>query len=171
MKMINTAHRECEHFENQSWDLLQIEQIALKLILINDCHFRLVKLKATTAMKTTKIPTLAKSSLVLTQMQLHAHSREIDVLKKHALPDCVYLLRGKYPAAIRHGQGHLSWTLVISLSQGMVLSLRQGMVLSLRRVNGRLPQTLPQPKKIIFLASCHVLLESAAFLSFPKKEF
>lgn len=163
MKMINTAHRECEHFENQFWDLLQIEQIALKLSLINDCHFRLVKLKATTAMKTTKIPTLAKSSLVLTQMQLHAHSREIDVLKKHALPDWVYLLRGKYPAAIRHRQDHLSWTLVISLTQGMVLSLR--------RVNGRLPQTLPQPKKIIFLASCHVLLESAAFLSFPKKEF
>lgn len=66
--MINTAHRECEHFENQFWDLLQIEQIALKLSLINDCHFRLVKFKATTAMKTTKIPTLAKSSLVLTQM-------------------------------------------------------------------------------------------------------
>lgn len=163
MKMINTAHRECEHFENQFWDLLQIEQIALKLSLINDCHFRLVKFKATTAMKTTKIPTLAKSSLVLTQMQLHAHSRETDVLKKHALPDWVYLLRGKYPAAIRHRQDHLSWTLVISLTQGMVLSLR--------RVNGRLPQTLLQPKKIIFLVSCHVLLESAAFLSFPEKEF
>lgn len=57
-------------------------------------------------MKTTKIPTVAKNSLVLTQMQLRAHSREMDVLKKHALPDCVCLLRGKYPAAIRHRQDH-----------------------------------------------------------------